>query len=306
MGEAKRRKQKDPFYGLVPKAGRGIVISRPVNIAGNGDLRIDGPLDPFELRRAVLFWDRLNLPKNNLVEFGLSPEEEFLKQAGLLSQIEIRRSFSGSMGKIYAAMHQEAFSKLEADEPGVWSMSEGPNSFQLEAGGAFAENRGALVELHRAIPIPDGDVPLELLLEFKEKRRDELRSLTLELDTLFTRVLSSSDTDFELKRAIREIDARCADVIAVGKESNIQFVLSDFDFGVSLDINSTNLLTSGALGTILGTYVGLPLVGGAIGVASSSIKFTASLGGKLKRSEKSRKLALSPYRAVSHLINEPI
>lgn len=160
--------------------------------------------------------------------------------------------------------------------------------------------------MHRAIPLPERDVPLEDLLNFKEKRRDEIKSLTLELDGLFSRIINSADSDFELNRAIAEIDQKCSDVIIVGKESGVKFSLSDFSYGVSLEVNSTDLLTAGAAGAIMGSTFGLPLVGGAIGVAASTLKFKVSLGGKLQRSTEANKLALSPYRVISSLINEPI
>lgn len=307
MGEAKRRRESDPFFGLRPKHGKGIVISSPITISQNGAMSVRGGMDPVELRRAVLFWDRINKPKNNFIGIDLSDDEEFLLQCGILDELEIRaNSFSGQAGFIQAQLHMMAFSELEKREPGLWAMSEGENSFNLQAGGIFSTARGALVELHRAIPLPTQDVPLAELLNFKEKRRDEIKSLSLELDGLFYRVMNAEDSQFELGRAVREIDQRCHDIVAVGKEANIKFSLSDFNYGVSLEVNSTNLLVSGAAGAIMGTTIGLPIVGAAIGVGASFIRFNVGLGGRLERSKKSTELALSPYRVVSRLVNEPI
>lgn len=308
MGESKRRKEKDPFYGKTPKAGKGIVVSHPVKVEKDGSFYgAGGGVDPVELRRAVLFWDRINKPTNNIISFGESKDEEFLKECGLLDELRVQvGQASGPAGLLYAHLHLSAFKHLEEMEPGLWSLSEGENSFNFSGYEGFEQGRGALVELHRAIPLPTADVPLSDLLEFKEKRRDEILSLTLELDGLFSRVVNAEDSDFELRRAITEIDKKCSDVIAVGKESKVRFSLSDFTYAVSLEVNSTNLLASGALGAFMGSTFGLPIVGGAIGVAASTIKFNVSFGGKLKRSSKSAELALSPYRVVSKMINEPI
>lgn len=306
VGEAKRRKDLDPFYGKIPKVGKGIVVSPAVSIGANGSFTMLGGVDPVELRRAVLFWDRINRPTNNLIHIELSPDEKFLNECGILAEKNVRADFSGMIGHGYAESHLGAFSALEAEEPGLWTLSEGPNSFNLEADATFREGRGALVELHRAIPLPERDVPLEDLLNFKEKRRDEIKNLTLELDGLFSRIINSADSDFELNRAISEIDQKCSDVIIVGRESGIKFSLSDFSYGVSLEVNSTNLLTTGAAGFLFGSTIGLPLVGGAIGAAASTLKLNLSLGGKLQRSTKASELALSPYRVVSSLIDEPI
>lgn len=307
MGEAKRRKEKDPFYGRQPKAGKGIVVSPRITIDQKGGISGSSFVDPVELRRAVLFWDRINKPSNNVIHFGLSPDEQFLNQCGILEEKMIRgHNVSGSGGLIYARLHLEAFAQLEADEPGLWCMSEGENSFNLQSQGIYKKERGALVELHRAVPLPKDDVPLSDLLEFKERRRDEVKSLSLELDSLFSRISNGEDFDFELKRSISEIDQKCSDIIAVGRESNISFSLSDFSFGVSLDFNSSNLLRDTVIGGLIGNTFGLPIVGGAIGAAASTISFNLGIGGKLERSNRNKKLALSPYRVVSRLINEPL
>jgi len=309
VGESARRKKEDPFYGKVPKNGKGIVISNPVTIEENGSFTsLGGGVNPIELRRATLFWDRINKPSNNVISLGdLSPDEKFLKECGILQELKVQvGQISGDIGSIYTHLHLAAFAHLERMEPGLWALSEGENSFNLRPNASFSQGRGALVELHRAIPLPTAEVPLSDLLEFKEKRRDEILSLTLELDGLFSKVVNSEDTHFELSRAIAEVDKKYSDVIKAGKDSKIKFSLSDFSYGFSLEVSSGNLLTSGAVGAIMGGTFGLPLVGGIIGAAASTIKFNVGLGGKLSRSDKSAALALSPYRVVSRLINEPI
>ena len=55
----------------------------------------------------------------------------------------------------------------------------------------FRQARGALVELHNAIPVPDLNTPLEEILEFKFRRNDELNRLRLEMDNFFESWLNS-------------------------------------------------------------------------------------------------------------------
>ena len=306
MGEAKRRKKSDPFFGRRPKKGKGIVISPQVTIKENGSLVLGDGVDPVELRRAVLFWDRIRRP-GNIIGHALTADEEYLKECGILKEIGFRlEDVSGKAGVVHSRIHLRAFSTLEKEEPGQWCMSEGEKSFNLEAGNGISEGRGALVELHRAIPLPAQDVPLEDLLNFKERRRDEILSLSLELDGLFSRLASAEDTHFEIQRAVREIDQRCADVISVSKEAKLKLALSDFSYGVSLEVNSTNLLAGGALGVLFGTTFGLPMATAAVGAAFSCMKLNISLGGRLERNKRSAELALSPYRVVSRLVSEPI
>lgn len=312
MGEAKQRKAADSHYGKVPKQGKGIIVSPPITINGNSIHISKSSIDSVELRRAVIFWDRIVKPVNNIVGLGPSTDELFLTECGIFEEIEINSQFasgqisSGQISQVFANCHLKAFDILEEKEPGLWTLSEGENSFNLIGGERFKYGRGALVELHRAIPLPAGEVPLNDLLEFKIKRRDELIDLKIELDNFFSRINNAIDSEFELQRAVTDIDKKCADVIAVGKESKIKFSLSDFSFGVSLEIDSGNILKLGALGALLGSVVGLPIVGAAVGGVTSALKIHASLGGKLARSTAGEKLALSPYRVVSKMINEPI
>lgn len=54
-------------------------------------------------------------------------------------------------------------------------------------------DRGITVSLHRAIPIPTGDTPLNDLLEFKLKRAPELMALRAELGESKWLITGSTD-----------------------------------------------------------------------------------------------------------------
>jgi hypothetical protein len=299
-------KKKSPFDSETVRGGKGVVISPPVSISSQGALHIEtSAVDPVELRRSVLFWDRIVRPSNSFIQIALSRDEEFLKGCGVLRELSGSLPHGGTMGHAYAQSHLKVFSDLEDAEPGLWALSEGPNSFQLEASTTFKQGRGALVELHRAIPLPAQDVPLHDLLEFREKWKGEIRDLTLELDGIFVRLAKAEDPSFELQRAISDIAQICAVVVALGKESNVAFRLSDFSFGISLEEKFTGLMAAAGIGETIGRSFGLPLVGAFLGVASQA-KIKLSLGGKITRNNKVEELALSPFRVASRLTNEPI
>jgi hypothetical protein len=76
-------------------------------------------------------------------------------------------------------MYLRTYIELNDEEPGVWALSQGEKSLFLEHGlGLFSEGSGMSLNLLRAIPIPAKDVPLNEILEFKEKRKDELLVLS--------------------------------------------------------------------------------------------------------------------------------
>ncbi|SLN74331.1 hypothetical protein ROA7450_04215 [Roseovarius albus] len=303
MGEAKRRKSKDPFYGKVPKAGKGIVLSNPIEIDEQGRMFVhQSDLDPCELRRAVLFWDRIQWPESRFFSMvGSRAEVDYLTQLGIMTRpLPNKTDWGGKDAHIHFAKgHLQQFIDNEKNEPGLWSVSEGRNSFLFSQPG-FIDTRAPLIELYRSIPIPEADVPLEALLEFKERRLDEVRHLVLTIDRFYSDLLKAEDQVFEMKRLSNEIDHRCADIIKVAKESGLKFGLSDWGINFSGDIDVAKVL-SGALG--LGTF-GQPelgaLVGGAVGLE-------LKVGGGFSLGTGDREqLKASPFRFVASMHNEPI
>jgi len=169
VGEAKNRKARDSFYGRYPKQGKGLVISNPLQVNKGGDLHIkSSDLDPQELRRNLLFWDKLVWPRSQGISIsGSRPEVEFLSGEGILTRPEISMGRGGLAGEILGRAFIDTFVSREQNEPGIWSLSEGPESLILEMANA-KPSRGTLVKLYRAIPIPDKDVPLEDICALKK------------------------------------------------------------------------------------------------------------------------------------------
>ena len=188
----------------------------------------------------------------------------------------------------------QAFLELEKREPGLWALAQGENSLLIK-NRLLEEGRGALVELTRAIPVPDKDVPLNDILEFRLKRRDDLLRLRHEIDSLFTAVNDAADKQFELRRRIAQIDTACADILKIAKESALRFRLSDFK--ASFEIKPIS-----AIAALVGWQVGvaheMPIVSAAIAGAAASFKIKKDFG------VHGIKLRASPYRYVYHFHND--
>ncbi|SMX32271.1 DUF6236 family protein [Actibacterium lipolyticum] len=301
MGEAKRRKQTDPLYGKMPKAGRGLVISNPVSVAGDS-LTTKGMMDPTELRRAVLFWDRIAYPKNNLAEGGEShPDIKFLVKEKMLtlSPGKVTKN-ANTLGHLIAEGHIKTFLKRESGEPGLWCMSEGPYSMLLKDQ-HFSVGKGVLMELYRAIPIPTEDAKLDDVLEFKRKRSDEVRLLSYEIDQMFHKIAAADNKAAALELHKNEIEKRCANVMKVAKEAKLPFKLSDWKINFSVKSESGNMIDDGSLGAQLGSQNALPELEALVG-GTSTLKISAGTGFYIR----GRKTQLAPYRVVTRLHNEVI
>lgn len=297
MGEAKRRKQINPNFGRIPKSTgyRGLVVSPPIEIEGSRLFAKSSNLDPQELRFALLFWDRLVWPSSRAIHFASGPDETFLESAGILFRPEY--TVYGDAAQGIAKGQIQAFQDLEHSEPGIWALAQGENSF-LWKDGLIDEGKGALIELHHAIPIPRHDVPLAEILEFKQRRRDELLLLRYQLESFASEMEGSIDKPLALQKRISEIDQACANLLLVGKEWQFPVYLSNIK--ASFSLTPLTFLPAIGLGWKFGEPFGLPTAATAAAVAGvgSMLEIKGDFG------LRSTKRPMSPYRYAYQIQQE--
>jgi Family of unknown function (DUF6236) len=282
---------------------RGLVISVPIRQVGR-KTTFNGYFDLQELRFSLLFWDKLDLPSNNL---GLEPrsvEVQFLQNAGILNRTHIKTS-GRDLVAAYLGAHVAAFKELDKKEPGVWSLATGENAISFSDSGdavslhraSFPEleleaGRGVLVSLHRAIPVPDKDVPLEDILSFRTKRRDELIALRLHLEDIYQRVISAGDGELALTTERDRLEKSINDYLKASRETSFKFSLFDID----ASLNLITLLPQVAVGYALG----LPPLDALLKGATGALKL--GVGPSLKVSAgpslKGRDAISTPFKYV--------
>jgi len=156
MGEAKRRRSIDPAFGRVK---RGLIITCPIEVLPNGFSIKNTEIDPYELRHALLFWDRLVYPTNNLVHIASSPDLEFLESAKILERP--RYSFASATNAEPLIKSQLlAFRDRDGQSKEVWDICQNSAVLIQGAGEVIARDAGLQLELLNVIPIPEKDVPL--------------------------------------------------------------------------------------------------------------------------------------------------
>lgn len=237
MGEAKYRKANDPNYGKPkkPSTVRGLILSTPIIIDGQS-IRTDGGLCQQDLRFALTYWDRLALPDNNVVSMMPDPQTiGYLEACGVLSRPYVRYggTISGSDAVYDAPMH--ALTMYEREDEGAWSIHEGVNSVR-RVGVEQEEQRGTLIQLLSAVPVPGEKVPFQEILEFKAKRRDELLHFREHFEALSNRISSGLASEGELEQTLREIDNSCADLLKVTREWQYPVKLADTKAFLNFDL----------------------------------------------------------------------
>jgi hypothetical protein len=265
---------------------RGLVISRPIEISGS-TLRT-GPVDLQELRFSLLFWDKVDFPTNNNFATDLGAEGTFLENAGILNRTHVWVVGGGELAAQFRAAHVAAFRELDKKEPGVWSLATGTNALSfLDAD--LEPQRGVLLSLHRAIVVPDKDVPLQDVLEFRNKRHDELIALRHHLEDIYERVITAGDGALSLNKETERLEKAIVDHMKASRESGLKFRLVDFDANL-------NLVSLGA--AIIASSSGTSLFDAVIrgGLAALAVK----IGPSLKRREKTA----TPFKYVSYYHKE--
>lgn len=262
---------------------RGLVVSPPIQIVGDGVFIESTTLDPQEVRSNLLFWDKLDYPTARIIHINLGLDEQFLESSGVLQRTAVAVP-NGSIGNILRAAHVEGFRQLDEDQPGQWSIATGERSLSF-ASHDIEEGRGALVKLYNAVPVPDQEVALADILEFREKRRSELLALRHHLEAVYQRVIVAGDGPLAWNTEVEQLQKAISDHMKSSKEAPFKFRLADIGAGL-------NLIPVG-VGALSAYSMGLPLLPGLITGAVAGISL--EVGGALK----GREASATPYKYIS-------
>ena len=263
---------------------RGLVISCPITISGTSFHLKSSALDLQELRFALLFWDKLDFPTNNLISIGLDQDAQFLASAGILRRTKVQVLGSGDLVQGFAQAHVHAYRALDEQEPGVWSLGTGENAVSFPDADV-EHGRGALIRLYQAIPVPDKDVPFQDILEFRSKRSAELLALRHHLEAIYQRIVAAGDGALALNTEIGALEQAIADHIKASKESKMSFRNMSFD--ASLNVPAGVVAGLAAYSVLLNT------VGALLAGLATAIRFGPGV------SLKGRNVTPTPFQYVS-------
>ena len=284
---------------------RGIVLSPQFSFLPTGSVFFKSAIDELELRKYLLYWDRINIPKSSFLDFDCS-QFRLLQSAGVLDRtpygktyntyamsmnnshnLSMRIELGGEIGlaKIndcthihlnrYAGdeilrAHEDVYMHLESKEAGCWSKGQMTSTLM-----SFdAKNKQAIeINLHNLLPIPSVDTPLEDILEFKSKRYDELLAFRVYLDGFYQSIINSADIPRAYSTEMNRLDLSLRDINRTMKESKIKVAIDSLR-SVMGSMDGILGLSFGAAG--IATLFGVtPLIAGlsgaGVGVAAKLI-----------------------------------
>jgi len=219
-----------------------------------------------ELRRFILYWDKIDLPKNNRLITGLSPELEYLKKIGFLEQTLFTVEFLNS--SVGFKILTETLRLRNEQSPGGWAILQ--KGFSEAKSILDGDTKTVEVELYGLLPVPPSDTPFDEILKFKEKRKSELHALRIYMDELYQTIASSTDLPRAKDTAVLKLEKSLDDLHKVTKERWSIFKLSNMK--TEIKISDVAYGTMAGLG--LASSIGFsPLLGGFLGSAQAMIKF---------------------------------
>jgi hypothetical protein len=271
---------------------RGLVLIPPGLVENiDGSFNTGGNFSSVALRKFVLFWDRLEVPENNVMEIGFNVAEiEYLKSCDVLqrTRVQMQGRFDG-LEPIKIA-NKTVFKKLDQTNPGVWSIVSDANNV-IFTDDEVSDGSGVSFKLYNALSIPEGDVPLNDILEFKSKRNDQLVSLRHHLDDVYQKILASPDRPLAEITEIERLDKNIADYNKVIAETGFSLL--------KINLQANFSVSKAFAAAILINQTGLPHSAAATGGLVAGF-FDVSIGMGLKR----RRETATPFQYIHSLGKE--
>jgi len=199
-----------------------------------GDAIIQASVNHDAIIKAVLYWDNIIIPNTTQVGCDIShaPWIKELRQEKILIEPTLIAIQSGSIAQMMYDTHMAFIEEAMSIKEINFSVYNLERTFKKRRDVTNLSG-GESLTLANALPIPSRNTNINEVLEFKEKRKDNLGQLMAHLNTIELQISQAENKGYAVKKAINEIDIACRDIIRLHKESGIKFNLSNAKFNFS-------------------------------------------------------------------------
>lgn len=197
---------------------KGVVIFPQISVRGNAITigRVsEGFLD--DLRLKILMWDKIDYPDNNILGHDMDTDLAYLEEVGVLQRSKAVFSVMNGSDGFAKAIRAVYLSRIQS-QPGQWAISNEASKNVL-ADRDTQKHSGLLFKLIDALEIPTADIPLEDILNLREKRRDERLALRYHLDELHSKIIQAGDGEWVVGQQLAHIKRTLADHNRVVRET---------------------------------------------------------------------------------------
>lgn len=203
---------------------RGIVVSTPTSVAESGSFSTQGGFDDQLLRCWMLYWDKLDFPRLRNGFIVSDDLDEFLGNAGILERTILWPESELKDGDLLTWPYFKAHEIRNRKQPGRWSLALGTGALEVPES-TYAVGPGLEVRLLKALPVPDRLVPLEDILAFKERRREELAQLWDAVDQICEQYQDDPHRPLAEQAAVRRFAREACNAVSLTREAGFPFRL---------------------------------------------------------------------------------
>ncbi|KHM51118.1 hypothetical protein PL71_00560 [Pseudoalteromonas distincta] len=226
-----------------------------ITVAGNIKFQMQGcglssNLTPEDIRFYLMYWDKIIIPTNNLIHFGIPDEEDLISSKALWRPrtSHVGRFSGHELGEAIIKGQSEIAELMLKDSKTDWVVHQTGNQIFLPKK-TSQYNNTIRVDLSGVLPVPSKDTNINEILEFKEKRGAELEALHSTLDELYKEILTSPDPSLEAKSIFSRLNKEIEALERVSGEKYKK--TSKFDLSVELNLNGKDIAMAGASGAAI-------------------------------------------------------
>ncbi|WP_421581147.1 DUF6236 family protein [Shinella sp. M31] len=268
---------------------RGIIVMPGVSVRLPKGVTLGGGADPQLLRAWLLYWDEIVYPEPGSAFYvGLGDDIDYLESLSVFRRHRIDIAHGEVVAATIAA-RTRTFEQLEQAAPGAWALASGPGAWD---GPEQQDARALQVNMVNALPIPNIDVPLDDILAFRVKRRDQREALMSHINDTYQSVLRAPDRPLAEHDALERLARSAREQLEVVQEAGFSFRLGDIASDFNLAAAAVAGTGSLSLGASWPAAIGNSLLAGA----SVTIGTVFGL--------KNRKSAPTPFQYVVSYHNE--
>ncbi|WP_321319597.1 DUF6236 family protein [Labilibaculum sp.] len=286
---------------------RGIITSSGRMTRQDSDsVSINSSISEEDLNYYLLYWDKILMPTNNMIHVSVKNEDQLLK-TGFFERPKVNftnwstHMNKGSYDPFLMAQSIVANEVIPNDKSFDWTIHQIGDHIAISKDQS-KEFNSIKVELLNCLPVPSGETNFQDILEFKEKRTDELLALHSTIDELYLEILNSPDKDLQLRKSISDFKMAIANIDTVSKE---RFkMLTKYNFTTELNINGQNIalaLGGGATFDFFSNGMTLPIVTILAGL-TSFIKVKANRTTSVKKAGEKLKLNFLADANKRHIV----
>ena len=240
--------------------------------AFQGDLGYNfspAPLGDEVVRSALLYWDRIDIPDNDFATlplpseyqvlisngivtrthisiYGASPQPIKIAGGTLLNAVSINGRNIEEFGDKLNAVPLRAFEELQKEKEVFWAYLKNSKTAETPEEEGM-KGRSLLFEIPNRLYIPNAGVQFNDILEYKQKRGEELAAFWSAIDDVYYKISNANDIEHARGSEFDKLDIALSDMKKSSQESFPRMIAKSFRF----EINPVNMVSAAAVAAAL-------------------------------------------------------